>query len=326
MSAVPALLVDDRQAWLEARRGYLGGTDVAALVSRNKYASPMSVYSDKVLGHVERSDEDMKAAMAGLALEPIVKASAERDCAWVLKPSKTYFHPEYPFLAVNPDAELGDDALVEIKTHGFRTAGEWGEENTDQIPDAYHVQCIWQLGITGRDYCFVVACDRGTLDNRYYRVEADPEYFGALVKIAVAFWNEHILTKTPPNATGHDADEDALRRIYPRDADVMATSSSFEDTVATELFEVRKAKAELATKENALKATLQSAIGDASGIHTMAGKFMWKSSRPTQKTDWKALCAQLLKDVPTQTRETLITEFSTTAPGPRKFECPKESK
>ncbi|MBS1702883.1 MAG: YqaJ viral recombinase family protein [Armatimonadetes bacterium] len=317
--------IDNRAAWLETRRGYLGGTDVAALVERNKYASPMSVYADKVHGHVERSPEDLKAAEVGLALEPLVKLWAERECAWSLKPSHTYHHPTHPFLAVNPDAELGSDALVEIKTYGFRTAGEWGEEGTDQIPDAYHVQCIWQLGITGKNFCFVVACERGSLDNKYYRVEADPAYFQALVKIAVDFWESHIVPQIPPEATGHDADAEAVQRIYPQDSDVMEAATEEDDQIAAELLEVKAELVSVEARETALKARLQASIADSAGIQTSVGAFKWKASKDTSKTDWKALCATLLQDVETQVREALIAQHSTLKPGSRRFTYPKEA-
>ncbi len=323
--AAPKIL-EDRNAWLEMRRNYLGGTDVAALVHRNKYSSPFSVYADKVLGQVDLPDDASEAAEMGLLLEPIVKRRAERECGWVLKESKTYFHPQYPFLGVNPDAELGSDALVEIKTHGFRTASEWGEENTDQIPDAYHVQCIWQLGITGRKVAFVVAYDTGLRSSRYYRVDADPDYFAALVKIAVTFWNEHIVKQIPPPATGHDADADAISRIYPRDADYLVTATPEIDDVAAELIEIRKAKKEIETKESALKTQIQSAIGDAQGIVTMSGKILWKSSKDSVKTDWKGLCAKLMTNLDTSTRDLLIADYSTTQPGARRFEFAKEAK
>lgn len=311
-----------RQQWLEARRNYLGGTDVAALVGRNKYASPLSVYTDKVLGQVEKDPEDMEAAEMGILLEPFVKSKSERECGWVLKESKTYYHPEFPFLAVNPDAELGSDALVEIKTHGFRTAGEWGEENTDQIPDAYHVQCVWQLGITGKKFCFVVAFDTGLRACKYYRVEADPEYFLALVQIASAFWNNHVLTKTPPDATGHKADAEAVQRIYPFDMPVMEVASEDDDEVAEELVLVKAQLSEIEDKEAGLKAKLQASIGDSEGIKTMSGDFKWKASKDTVKTDWKGLCAHLLQDVATEVRDTLVAQHSVSKPGSRRFTYP----
>lgn len=312
-----------REDWLIARQKYLGGTDVAALVDRNKYASPMSVYADKVLGHVERSPEDMEAAEAGLALEPLVKEWASRDCGWVLSESKTYFHPKYSFLAVNPDAELGPDSLVEIKTYGFRTAGEWGEEGTDQIPDAYHVQCIWQLGISGKKVCYVVACERGSLARKYYRVESDPAYFNALVQIAVEFWQSHIEKQVPPKATGHKSDSEAVQRIYPRDSEVLETSSSFDDAIATELIEVHAELKQIEEREEALKAQLKASVGDSCGIQTIAGKFTWKAAKESAKTDWKGLCAHLISGLEADSREALIAQFTTYKPGSRRFEFPK---
>lgn len=312
-----------RAQWLIERQKYLGGTDVAALVGRNKYASPLSVYADKVLGHVERDPEDLEAADAGLALEPLVKRWSERDCGWIVKESKTYFHKDYPFLAVNPDGEVGSDALVEIKTYGFRTAGEWGEEGTDQIPDAYHVQCIWQLGITGKSYVHVIACERGSLARKYYRVEADAEYFQALVKIAVAFWNDHILAEKPPTAEGHKADAEAVQRVYPFDMPVMETGTEEDDDVAAELIEVKAQLKEIEAREEGLKAKLQASIKESCGIVTAHGDFMWKASKDTVKTDWKGLCAHLLIDVSTEVRDTLIAQHSVSKPGTRRFNYPK---
>lgn len=318
----------DRPEWLKTRRAYLGGTDMAAIVGKNKWASPLSVYESKVIGKPDANYPE--AAEAGLFLEPLARDWYERDTGIKPMPAPAHImHPSHAFLGANPDGLLGADELLEIKTHGIRTASEWGEEMTDDIPDAYHVQCVWYLGLTGRDRARVLAIDTGLWTRRHYCVEADPVYFKALVAQGVKFWREHILTGIPPDATGHPREGDVLRRIHPRDDGETILADSALDEVAERYIRRAAQIAEIEREQDADKTRLMAAIGDAAHLETAWGKFSYKSSKDRESTDWKFVAAGLLHELRKHDPQAdshhgiLCGLYTTTTAGSRRFIAPK---
>jgi len=317
----------DREQWLAERRTYLGGTDVAAIVGKNKWASPLSIYESKVLG----SDGDVaESAEAGLELEPLIRRWFEKDWKCQITPAPTSIrHPKYPFLGANPDGFINDDELLEIKTHSFRTADEWGEEMTDEIPDAYHVQCVWYLGITGRKAVRVVAVDTGSWNRRYYVVEADPVYFEALVTQAVGFWRRHIEKRCPPDSTGHKADLESLKRVYAKDNGETVIAEPQDDECAENYLRICEAIKPLEKDRDGFKARLIAAMGEASYLTTLHGTFSNVATKEKDCTNWELVAEGLLSELTKHDPQAksiygvLVGLHTFTKPGYRVFRAPK---
>lgn len=262
-----------REEWLTERLTYLGGTDVAAIVGKHKYKTPLEVYAEKALGIM--SGEQSIEAQIGIVLEPIVRTLAEKELGCSIQSHDLVRHPEHSFLAANLDGITGEGDLIEIKTHGFATASEWGEEMSDEIPDAYHVQATWYLGMTGAPRCIVVAFDRGLAKARYYVVESNPAYFAALVEIAVKFWHEHVKAKVEPLAI-LAADLPIVREIYAKQTSNLILASDEHDEIAGLYIELSKAAKDAQKEADGLKARLIQVIGSAEGIATAYGTFTYK--------------------------------------------------
>ena len=185
-----------RQEWLDARRTYLGGTDVAALIGQNPWRTPYDVYAEKVLG--ERSEAGRKADM-GVALEPVLRAWYEKDTgATITYLDEPIFHSEHRFLAANLDGLIEGVCVCEFKTYDFSTRENWGPAGTDNVPVHYWVQAQWYTGIAGLPYCILVALDRGTAEYTEYRIDHDPSTFDLLKRRAIKFWNENVVPQIPP--------------------------------------------------------------------------------------------------------------------------------
>lgn len=329
----------DRAAWLKERTSYLGGTDVASIVGKNKWKSPLAVYEEKVLGKADTGASE--AAEAGIALEPVCRTWFERDTKLaVLDGPQHLRHPDYPYLGANLDGLVGTRAIWENKTHGLRTAHEWGEEGSDEIPEAYHVQCVWYLGLTGREAAFVMATDTGSWKRRHYTVQSDPAYFDALVKIAVRWWSAHVVAKVAPEATGHPADLDVLDRLYPRAGESLVHATPAQDSYAEDLLDVAGRLKALTKNRDGLKARLIAAIGEAAGIETAVGRFTYRNDPDKDETDWRAVVDyfralvacdvnRLERMTPAEYLEAIeesIRLSTTTKPGSRRFLMPKGGK
>jgi predicted phage-related endonuclease len=195
------------------RRAYIGGSDIAAIMGlgasyRGVQATPFTVWQKK-MGEVS---EPMDPATE-LFLKrrkrwegPIFEMLREEFSAEIVAMNCRYRDEEYSFFACELDFEWRDPETGEINNGEVKTVspfayGErfgWGEAGTSDIPVNYAAQVMWGLGIKKRRACIVPAMVG--LDNMiFYRVERDEETIAAMRAEALRFWNEHVLTRIPPD-------------------------------------------------------------------------------------------------------------------------------
>ena len=195
------------------RRAYIGGSDIAAIMGlgasyRGAQATPFTVWQRKV-GEVS---EPMDAATELFLRRrkrwegPIFEMLREEFSAEIVAMNQRYRDEEHPFFACEIDFEWKDPETGEINNGEVKTVspfayGErfgWGEAGTSDIPVNYAAQVMWGLGIKKRRACIVPAMVG--LDNMiFYRVERDDETIAAMRAEALRFWNEHVLTRVPPD-------------------------------------------------------------------------------------------------------------------------------
>ena len=85
----------------------------------------------------------------------------------------------------------------EVKTVSPFAAGDWGEQETDQIPLAYCLQALWGLGITKHQRTLVGALV-GADDLRVHLVERDEALIEESRRRAYEFWTYNVAKKIPP--------------------------------------------------------------------------------------------------------------------------------
>ena len=132
---------------------------VASVVCKSPWTSKFALHAE-MTGRYESDPINSAVLEAGNILEPAVAGWFQlhnpdvevRECKkrntpvwWVARDSEDF--------AATPDRILVDKAtgevtaLLEIKT--ARVASEWGEEGTDEIPEHYRLQALWQMKCTG---------------------------------------------------------------------------------------------------------------------------------------------------------------------------------
>jgi putative phage-type endonuclease len=259
---------DDRPAWLAWRRGGIGASDAAALLDISPWASPLSVYSDKIADD-EPDDDDAEHLRWGRLLEDPILDEFERRTGLVVElrqvpiecAARRYMRATLDGVAGHPAAETVAapgrflaDALgpVEVKVSGDHQP--WPE-----LPEHYLAQVQWQLAVSGYRRGWVVALFSGRRAE-VYEVDADDELADALAAIAEEFWGR-VLDRRPPPADGHRATTDALRRLYPGDTDADPVVVS-ADLVA-EVRAARQAAAIAKDAKDAAENVLRAALGDS---------------------------------------------------------------
>jgi putative phage-type endonuclease len=266
-----------RDEWLAARRTGIGSSDIASLLGLTSYASPYSLWVDKVMGIADDLDVDDGPLYWGRILEdPIAEHFARRNGVIVRRPGLLGHH-EIPWMLATPDREVVDPdtgetlALLEVKTASAFRDLDWEGDNPDdpdvesRAPEIAVIQLQWQLGVRGLERGWIAGLVGG---HRYHQIEytRDDELIDALVEVARAFW-AHVESGERPPADGHPATTAALRELY-RDAD---DSSVLVDPgiVLPLLRERRDAKAGLADAK-ARASAAENQLKELIGTHTAA--------------------------------------------------------
>ena len=265
-----------RAEFLEARRKYIGGSDVAAILGISPWKTPLDLYLEKTQPRAEDdlSPDRMRVLTRGQRMEPyVVELLSEETGLQVVRRNARYIDPELPFLAAEIDAEAETGENIEIKTVSPFKAREWGEQQSDEIPVHYTAQAMHGLMVTGRAVC-VFGVLIGGDDFRVYRVERDEETIAAIRAREAAFWRNHIEAGVPPEPTTV-AD---IKTLYGRDA---GTAIEASEDVLRHLNDLRNLQAqlkELGAQAEAAKEAIQLYMADAA-VLTVGGKpaATWKT-------------------------------------------------
>lgn len=238
------------------RLGFIGGSDVAAILGVSPWKSPHELWLQKT-GRAPREEvtpEQQKRFDRGHRLEPVVlemlldRLRDEGREVELLRTNERYIDAEYPFMACEIDFELmldGEHVNGDCKTvHPF-AAKKWGEEGTDEVPIEYAAQFMHGLGITGRDRC-IVATLIGMDDLLIYEVQRDQETIDGIRGRVAQYWNECVIADVPPDPI----DFDDAKAIYAKAAGTKIEATS---EVRDAVFNLAEIKAKLKSFEETEK-------------------------------------------------------------------------
>lgn len=312
----------------------IGGSSLAAILGVSPWESPYERWL-KMTGKVQPTP-DNPAMARGRRWEPIIAEMYQashpdfevtQENPVTLRP---WFvrHPDYEFLTGQPDRMLQDQngylqAGLEIKTASWRTAQAWGEEGSDQVPQGYLLQSNWYAGLMRVDYWklvvqFFTDDGQGTetpYRYREYAIRFDEELFDLCVNSAVDFWNNHVLTDTPPEMDRvGDTFIRYVKEAFPRNIEPLAEATPEEEEVMAAVMEAKRKADEAAELFEIQKAKAQAIIGDRDGITSeRLGKITWKCSKDRETVDWRGIVAEV------GCSEEIKAKYTTRKPGSRVF-------
>ncbi len=167
------------EEWLKYRKQGLGGSDAGAICGLNPYASPMSVYYDKIREDTEETDNE--AMRQGRELEDYVARRFMEATGKRVRRANAIFQSEaHPFMLSNVDRMVaGERAGLECKTANSYQLARWKD---GAIPAHYLIQCFHYMAVTGSDAWYLAVVILGR-EFQYRKILRDDEMIENLIQI-----------------------------------------------------------------------------------------------------------------------------------------------
>jgi len=236
------------------RKGYIGSSDMAAILGLDKYRNAYDIFLDKT--NRTNDFEPNEAMLAGTLFEPGVIDWAEQKLGPLRRNVELFLEGFH--LIDHLDAQIiSDGDPVEAKTSGLfgPLADGWGEAGSDELPDNILIQCHHHMICTDRSICHVPAFLGGKGFNMY-EVKRDQVINDAVLEAALDFW-DCVENDTPPeNITPSPEFIKRIKRVPKKTVEL--------DAKLVKVFEDAKGKVKWAEAilEDARSAML-TALGDA---------------------------------------------------------------
>ncbi|RBP66378.1 YqaJ-like recombinase protein [Brevibacterium sanguinis] len=132
---------EDREAWMEARRGGVTATDIARLIT-----SPSEWAAVRAEKAGEVGFRGNKATKWGEEREPIIAAKLDEKYPGLTHNTHTIAKDGAPQYLATPDM-IGRELLCQIKTAGLKP----GESIWWAPPEKYAIQCQWEMWVADRE-------------------------------------------------------------------------------------------------------------------------------------------------------------------------------
>ena len=302
---------ENHEKWLKTRDLGIGGSDAAVIMGMNSYKSPYQLWMEKT---GQADPEDLTGNMSvywGTKNEPAIANWFQEETGKKVKRLGTLQSREYPFMLANIDREVcGENAGLEIKTAGISQREYWQGDN---IPDAYYVQCLHYMAVTGADYWYIAVLIGGN-EAVYKRIERNEEDVQTLIKAEAKFW-ELVEAKTPPEVDNTKSCGEALGWQYRDTAKITVDLPLDALSILHDMDDAKTLKKELTERitgyENELKAMLQDAEAGTVGDYTVT----WKPTKPRETVSLSAI----KKKAPAIYRELAEKDLITIGDSTRRF-------
>lgn len=266
-----------RAEWLEARRKGIGGSDASAIMGQNPWASPLTVYFDKVGIAAEKTESE--AMRQGTDCEEVVAARFTRETGLKVKRChKLIQHPDYPWMLANIDRQVVCKGFVglECKTTSPFNRTDFSEGS---IPPNYYWQCQHYMAVTGAEEWYLAVMVFSTAFH-VFRIPRNETAIEQLIEAERSFWTENVQAGVAPYPSGIDAEDQVIDSMYATRRDRPADIGDMRQQLEILALHEQEAKA-LDEKIKAIKQQLKLRMGECTTA--ACGRFLitWRDETRT---------------------------------------------
>jgi len=226
--ATPSLT---RDQWLQERRSGIGASECAAILGLSPWKTPLQVYFEKT-GEIPQQEPTARMKW-GLKLERLIAEDYQEQTGAALldKPPAILRLDSAPWCLASLDYWTAD-RVVEIKTVGQYSEGEFGEPGTDEIPKHYALQVQQQMACAGRDKADLVALFLGSYETHVYTIVRRDDLIAELVEAEREFMDRVCRRDPPLPDFKHPSTADILAMIEPEPDETVVFDESAASFVA----------------------------------------------------------------------------------------------
>lgn len=282
-----------------ARRGGIGGSDVAAILGLNPWRKPIDVWLEKkgLLDEVMDANREFLLQL-GTDLEPVIAKLYERQTQkHLLLPFPIrWVHKQFPVLAASPDRFIeGENIGVELKSES-QFSDKFGDPGTDEVPPHYLLQVAHYMNVLDYESWDIALLHAGT---RFavYTVRRDKDLEAAVTEQILNWWERHIVKDTPPEVDGSEGWSTYLKKKFPVNTGAMIKADEDTEKLVGLLRLARLARDKYEAHADEIENRLKFTIGAAEGLTGRFGKITWKKTKDTEKVDWELTFKDFLSAV-----------------------------
>ena len=271
MPEITKVKTANHEEWLELRSRYIGGSDAAAVVGLNPFASPYSLWAEKT-GKVPGFAGNLATEVGTYLEEFVAQKFAQETGKKVRKCNQSFLNSEYPFAIANIDREIvGEDAGLEIKTTDSLNLKKF---KGGEYPANYYCQMVHYLAVTGKQRWYLAVLI-GNREFKWFVLDRDKDEIAALMGAEADFW-ELVKNDTPPAVDGSKATSEALNAVYANSNDTVVDLHSFGMDMRRYMALKQQAK-ELDNQAEEIANHIKATMGEAGRGECADYKISWKS-------------------------------------------------
>jgi putative phage-type endonuclease len=272
----------------EERQKFIGGSDISGILGLSRWKTPLSVWAEKT-GAIIPKDKDTLQTKLGIRLEEVIaELFTEKTGLAVQRANERRVHPKYPMFAAQIDRlVIGTDDLLECKSASSWKAKEWAD---DEIPAEYICQVMWQLACSGRA-CGHIAALIGNQDFIVKIIERDPVMISEMLKRALSFWNDFVLTNIMPMQIGA-GDTETLKALFPtaelgKELDLGDQAAKLLELRASSYQDLIGLEKQIEGLENQIRALMGDAESAIAGKYKVSWKNQTRKGYTKIMPEWK---------------------------------------
>jgi putative phage-type endonuclease len=252
------------------RRTALGSSDVAPALGLSRHKTPLELWLDKTAS--ERDDTDSPAMRRGRFLEAAILARYGIEAGVAVEPGRT-LTADWRRAQIDGFAAGRVVEAKSVAKHVFRE--RFGAPGTDDLPDEYLCQTLWQIDMAGVQEAHVpvaVLPDDPDMvlgatpdevlavcELHVYVVTRKDSLIDVVRERCAAFWRDHVVARVAPAPQTY---EDAQRLWWQSAGGKTVAATKFALDALTWLDFARSAKKVLGELEDRAKFALACALQD----------------------------------------------------------------
>lgn len=273
--------------WHDARRTAIGASEVAAILGRDPWTTPLDVYARKVGD--PRAEKPRLALDLGNAMEPLIlRRYAERTGHRVSAHQRMLRDRAAPHLSATPDAVYGmENGAPDYQEGILETKLTWQPPGDDDPPIRWQLQVQAQLACSDERHGRIAVLHLvPSLDPdqalRIHDVPRHEDAIGVIREAVERFWRDHVEPRRPPSAgaPGTPIPMRILQALHPLDNGETVELDDAAGTADARLIEIAETMKMLERERDELRARIADDIGDATfGRLPNGGRWSWKHQK-----------------------------------------------